>query len=98
MLLALAAFYTAYKGVLLFEGRLHISRGIAYIIAAALMLVVAGWPRRARALAPGDAPEAAPEPQARQAAEARRWGAVVPGPGWGGLFLAGLRVGFCLPA
>jgi len=96
MLLALAAFYTAYKGELLLEGRLHISRGIVYLVVAAAMLAVAGWGHPVTAAARDD-----PSPQpgspglaTGRKALARRWLTSFPALGWWGLLLAAIGLGF----
>jgi 4-amino-4-deoxy-L-arabinose transferase-like glycosyltransferase len=96
MLLALAAFYAAYKGVLLLEGRLHISRGIVYLVVAAAMLVVAGWRHPVIAAArdePPPPPGPAGLPTGRKAL-ARRWLTSFPALGWWGLLLAAIGLGF----
>jgi hypothetical protein len=95
MVLALAAFYTAYKGVLLLEGRLHISRGIVYVVVAAAMLVVAGWGYPAAAASRDEPLASRPTSHPTSLKErAHRWAISVPTLGWCGLLLAAIGLGF----
>ena len=98
MLVALAAFYTAFRGVLLFEDRLHITRGIIYIIVAVIMLVAATWRAPTMSTVDDEDATAAPSDDAREGAG--RWALIrrrVPSWGplaWWGLLVAAIGLGF----
>jgi 4-amino-4-deoxy-L-arabinose transferase-like glycosyltransferase len=96
VLLALTAFYTAYRGVLLLEGRLHISRGVVYLVVATAMLVVASC----RSGSPTDVSDN-PPPNTSVATRRtgrwpldRRWAASLPALAWWGLLLSAIGLGF----